>query len=404
MQWKKRRQTEEERISAKRTKLDPDQGNSAAHKPDEGAKVEEALTRSQIKNRKKKEKKVKERDEKELNGVEKKPTNDGKDTTDETLPIAEINRVGTSRPLEEPSTKQATPSHHFKNPATSPAPIRLQTNGIKPSPSPSTSTQPRSPPHQVPIISSPAPPDLPTPDSVDDLRARLATRISQARIARKAIGTAVKGAPQTREAILQARARRKAKVEEKIKAKKAASKLVTEVKEESASEDEVVDTRLVFGTVQLSGTEIDVGKGEVKPAKKVKGPSDAKGRLQHLLARERRLSALPVEKVAKAEEQDRWHHALLSARGEKDLNDVGLLKKTIARKEAGKRKSKREWDARSATVDKAQRDRQQKREANLAKRRDEKGKKGKKIGGGKGKVIKKKRPGFEGGRVKFGKK
>jgi hypothetical protein len=375
--------------------------------------MEEALTRRQIKNRKKKEKKVKERYEKAVDGVEKRPTNDGKDTTDESLPIAKVNRVSISRALEEPSTNQATPSHCSKNnPATSPAPIWLQTNGIKPSPSPSTSTQPCSPPHQVPIISSPAPPDLRTPDSVDDLRARLATRISQARMARKAIGTAVEGAPKTREAILQARARRKAKVEEKIKAKKAASKLVTEGKEESASEEEVVDTRLVFGKVELSRTEIDVGKGEVKPAKKVKGPSDAKGRLQHLLAHEERLSALPIEKAAKAEEQDRWHHALLSTRGEKHLNDVNLLKKTMARKEAGKCKSKREWDARSAAVDKAQRDLQQKREENLAKRRDEKGKKGKKagggkgkkVGGGKGKVIKKKRPGFEGGRVKVGKK
>jgi Surfeit locus protein 6 len=374
------------------------------------------LTRSQIKNRKKKEKKVKEREEKEAHGVEQNAINGEKDTTEEPSQIAKVNGLGISKgkPLEEPSTNQATVLHQSKNnPTTSPTPIRLQTNGIKPSPSPSISTQPHSPPHQVPIISSPAPPDLPTPDSIDDLRARLATRISQARIARKAIGTAVKGAPQTREAILEARARRKAKVEEKIKAKKAASKLVTEVKkeeEESTSEDEVLDTGLVFGKVQVSGTEIDVGKGEVKLAKKFKGPSDAKGHLQHLLAREQRLSTLPAEKAVKAEEQDRWHHALLSTRGEKHRNDVGLLKKTIVRKEAGKRKSKREWDARSAAVDKAKEDRQRKREENLAKRRDEKGKKGgnkqkgKKVGGGKGKVIKKKRPGFEGGRVKFGKR
>jgi Surfeit locus protein 6 len=400
--------------------LDPDRGNSAAHKPEETIAAEDGtadneagLTRSQIKNRKKKEKKAKEREDKGANGIEDKATNRKTDT--KTKESAKVNGVGISnaKPLEDPSTNQP-PLHHSKNdPTTLPTTIRFQTNGIKPSPSPSIPSQPHSPPHRVPIISSPAPPDLPTPDSVEDLRARLATRISQARIARKAIGTAVKGAPQTREAILQARARRKAKVEEKIKAKVAASKLVTEVKkeeDESSSEDEVVNTRLVFGKVQLSGTEIDVGKGEVKPTTKSKGPSDAKGRLQHLLAREQRLSGLPAEKAAKAEEQDRWHHALLSTRGEKHRNDIGLLKKTIARKEAGKRKSKREWDARSAAVDKAKNDKQQKREENLAKRRDEKGKKGgknqkgKKVGGGKGKVIKNKRPGFEGGRVKFGRK
>jgi hypothetical protein len=373
------------------------------------------LTRSQIKNRKKKEKREKEREGKGVNGIEEKATNGETDTATEELAKVNGVRISKAKPLEQPSTNHTPLDLSKTGPRTSPNVIRLQTNGIKPSPSPSIHSQPRSPPHQAPIISSPAPPDLPTPPLVEDLRARLATRISQARIARKAIGTAVKGAPQTREAILEARARRKAKVEEKIRAKKLAAKLGTEVKKEeeeegSTSENEVVNTGLIFGKVQLSGTEIDVGKGEVKPTKKSKGPSDAKGYLQHLLARQERLAALPTEKAAKAEEQDRWHHALLSTRGEKNRNDIGLLKKTIARKEAGKRKSKKEWDARSAAVGKARSDKQRKREENLAKRRDEKGKKGKKEkgkkpgGGGKGKVIKKKRPGFEGGRVKFGRK
>jgi Surfeit locus protein 6 len=120
------------------------------------------------------------------------------------------------------------------------------------------------------------------------------------------------------------------------------------------------------------GTEIDTGKGEARPAQKFKGPSDTMGRLQHLLAREQQLSALSTEKAAKAEEQGRWHHALLSTRVEKHRNDIGLLNQIIARNETGKRRSKREWDARSTAVNKANKDRQHKREENLAKRKNEK--------------------------------
>ena len=83
---------------------------------------------------------------------------------------------------------------------------------------------------------------------------------------------------------------------------------------------------------------------------------------------------------------------------------MGLLKKTIARKEREKKKSKQEWGERLARVDKAREDRQKKREENLAKRRNEKGGKGKKAVKTKKPVVKKKRPGFEGGRMKIGRK
>lgn len=180
--------------------------------------------------------------------------------------------------------------------------------------------------------------------------------------------------------------------------------------DDESSDDEIMDMDgMSFGRVMIGDTEIDAGKGEIKNVRKKKGPSDAKGRLQHLISKEERLSKLDPSKALKAIENDRWHHALLSSRGEKVKDDMSLLKKTIARKEREKKKSKREWDERLARVEKSKEDRQRKREENIAKRKEEKGGKSK-SGGGKKVVkskkpfVKKKRPGFEGGRMKIRRK
>jgi len=323
-----------------------------------------------------------------------------------TIPLEKVNGVPSAEKQSVPSKSMPNGTADVTGTAKpkSNTPIRTVslTNGIKTSPSPSTNA-PRSP--SVPIISSPAP-EIPSPSSIAELRARLAARISQARTARKAVGTSVPGAPKTREAILQARAKRKARVEEKIRAKKEQQKqsTTTDTVKEESSDDEIVESGLKFGRVMVDDAEIDAGKGEIKISKKRKGPSDAKGQLGHLIAREERLAKMDPEKKEKAIENDRWHHALLSARGEKVRDDSTLLKKTIARKEREKKKSKREWEDRLAKVEKSKEDRQRKREENLAKRREEKGKKGKKVVKSKKPLVKKKRPGFEGGRVKFGKK
>jgi hypothetical protein len=439
VQWKKRRQTDEGRKAAKRTKLDPDQGNSAA---DERLKPldkegEHELTRSQIKNRKKKEKKLKAKDARKEEKASGKTENETNGEKSMSAKAVKQKSSSSPKPNSLPSSKikPKPPSTETVKAASSspPPPPKLDgittiatvpptqrtpslANGIKHSSSPSLHSNPHSPPTTVPTISSPAPEPLPHATSIEDLRARLTARISQARVARKAVGTSVPGAPQTREAILQARAKRKAKVEEKIKAKKAAALATAkeagvDLKKEDdqgSSEDEIVNMGLTFNKVHVNGTEIDIGKSQVKPLKKQKGASDAKGQLNHLLARESRLSKLAPENAERAIEHDRWHHALLASRGEKDKNDIGLLKKTIVRKERAKRKSKREWDARVAAVERGKVERQRRREENIAKRREEKGGKkggGKKAGGkGKKKGVVKKRPGFEGGRVKFGRK
>jgi hypothetical protein len=394
------------------------------------------FTRSQIKNRAKKTKKLRTleaantKQNKEDTQLESKATLEthSNGPTTEQRPVVNGTHVHVhdtngiesrkedSTATSSKSTKPNGNPSNAENPSSKvngtrlPSTPRILSNGIKSSPSPSSTSTTRSP--SVPIISSPVP-EQPSPSSIAELRAKLAARISQARVARKAIGTAVPGAPQTREAILEARAKRKAIVDAKILGKKEAKKEllkatqpIPEIKEESSEDEMVVDSSLSFGRVMVNDTEIDAGKGEVKLAKKrVKGPSDPKGRLQHLKAREKRVSQMDSEKAEKAIENDRWHHALLSARGEKVKDDVSLLKKTISRREREKKKSKREWDDRIAKVEKGKEDRQRKRDENIAKRREDKGRKGKKVvKPKKGFNAKKKRPGFEGGRIKVGRK
>lgn len=173
--------------------------------------------------------------------------------------------------------------------------------------------------------------------------------------------------------------------------------------EDSSSEDEIDGSGLTFSRVISGDAEIDAGRGLVKSQKKVRGASDPKSRLEHLNAKAEKLAKMDPEKAERAKENDRWHHALLAAKGEKLKDNPALLKKTITRREREKKKSKREWDERLAKVERDKEERQRKRDENIAKRREDKGKKGKKSKGKKP-VVKKKRPGFEGGRVKFSRK
>jgi hypothetical protein len=63
-----------------------------------------------------------------------------------------------------------------------------------------------------------------------------------------------------------------------------------------------------------------------------------------------------------------WDKALQKAQGGKVLDDERLLKKTVKRNDAQKRKSAAAWAERVGAVEKAKAERQQARKANLAKR------------------------------------
>lgn len=85
-----------------------------------------------------------------------------------------------------------------------------------------------------------------------------------------------------------------------------------------------------------------------------------------------------------------WSSALQRAEGVKVRDDLGMLQKSLKKKEHRKKMSKKRWDERTAALEKKMSDKQQKRQENLKARREAKlEKKGKKLKN-KGHIV----PGF----------
>ncbi|KAF8424118.1 surfeit locus protein 6-domain-containing protein [Tirmania nivea] len=284
------------------------------------------------------------------------------------------------------------------------------------------------------------------PDSIIDMRARLAARIAVLRAARKAIGTnplsdgdEAHAPPRSRQELMEARAKKEAlRKAKKAEARKAAQ---LDAKEKAKAAMAVPNTNGIvasssrgtsvdgfaspapivggssysFGKVLFDdGGALEAGLGGVSisrpgAGKKRKGPGggDAKALLEQVKRKKARLEEMDEEKRGRVEESERWGKALSRVNGEKVRDDEKLLKKTVKRVEEKKRKSEREWNDRKESVEKAKAMKQKKREENLAKRKEQKkaGKGGKKVlkKGGKmsmnrgGNKKRGSRPGFEGG-------
>jgi hypothetical protein len=125
----------------------------------------------------------------------------------------------------------------------------------------------------------------------------------------------------------------------------------------------------------------------VHAPRKHKGPVDPKSALKAAAARAARLEGMTEAQREAARRRTAWAAAAARVRGEKALHlddaDPALLRKTVKRRERAKAKGEREWKAREEGVKRAGEARQRKREENLAKRREEKGGKGKGKGAGK---------------------
>ncbi|KAK7076485.1 surfeit locus protein [Halocaridina rubra] len=67
-----------------------------------------------------------------------------------------------------------------------------------------------------------------------------------------------------------------------------------------------------------------------------------------------------------------WSSALQKAQGEKVRDDVGMLQKSLKKKQKRKELSKKKWEERTAAVDKKMQDRQTKRRENIKTRKDAK--------------------------------
>ncbi|KAK5201105.1 hypothetical protein LTR16_003811 [Cryomyces antarcticus] len=256
-----------------------------------------------------------------------------------------------------------------------------------------------------------ATPKLPKIDP-EVLKARLQARIEELRARRKADGP--NGQPaRNRQELLDARRkkeeqrrqhkkelRHKAKEEERLAAEGSHSPLSIDIfSPRSPAPIDEQPNNFSFGRVAFQdGAEADASLTNLIDRKPKKGPQDPRTALQAANTRASRLAGLDDAKRADIAEKDLWLNAKKRAHGERVRDDTSLLKKTLKRKEKAKGKSEREWDERIDGVKKGQEIRQKQREANLAKRKEEKGMKGKGASKGKGKMGKKGkgRPGFEG--------
>lgn len=254
---------------------------------------------------------------------------------------------------------------------------------------------------------------LPNIDQAE-LQERLRKRIEELRARRKADGDGGKPAKSRQELLEQRRKkeeqrkahkkelRRQAKEDEAQKREEqlrgSGSPLSTDVFSRASprpQENSFSFSRLAFE----DGTAADASLTELHDPRKRKGPQDPRTALQAAEKKQARLSGLDAAKRADIDEKDMWLNAKKRAHGERVRDDTSLLKKALKRKEKDKNKSEKAWNERQATVVQGKQMKDKKREANLAKRRDEKGsKKGGKKPAGKGSGGGKKKPraGFEG--------
>lgn len=249
-------------------------------------------------------------------------------------------------------------------------------------------------------------------ENLKKLREKLSAKINVLKEKRKAPGTKVAGAPQSREQILAERKKREElKRQEKLKRSREELEGDSDSNSESESEDEdkkdVEDKSVLFGNIVFNdGSRVTSDLTKLRSTvekKKAKGPAnnDLKAHLNKLEQKKRKLDQLSPEDKVKQTEKDKWQRVMAQAEGVKLKDDEKLLKKAIKRKEKQKLKSEIEWKERKQTVKDTVAARAKRREENLKSRRENKGKKSKqqpKLRKFTGVVNKaaKKRAGFEG--------
>ncbi|RLV89446.1 Ribosomal RNA-processing protein 14 [Spathaspora sp. JA1] len=247
-------------------------------------------------------------------------------------------------------------------------------------------------------------------EKLSNLREKLAGKINNLKEKRKALGTKVNGAPQSREQILSER-KRKAELK-----KRKHQELDDEESDESDNEmsgsdvEQESEKSVLYGNIVFEdGSQVTSDLTKFRNSaekKKLKGPAnnDLKAHLLKLEQKKKRLADMTPEDQAKQQEKDKWQRVLAQAEGIKVKDDEKLLKKAIKRKDKQKLKSEIEWKERKQIVKDTVSARAKRREENLKSRRENKGKKSKnqpklkKFTGivNKSAQSKKKRAGFEG--------
>ncbi|PRT55452.1 Ribosomal RNA-processing protein 14 [Wickerhamiella sorbophila] len=228
---------------------------------------------------------------------------------------------------------------------------------------------------------------------IEELRKKLADKITEMKIRRKAPGTNAPGAPKNREELLAARKQRQDIKKRKWDETDAASDGENIDENHSLAED--VDTperasneeTIIFGQIKL-GDGNKLGLNLSADEQKVLKRRNAADQLRVLESRKAKISSLPEAKQTEIANKAQWSRAILQSEGAKVRDNEKLLKKTVKQQQRRKLKSELQWKDRLDTVAKGIASREAKRNANLAARKEAKFSKGKK--------KKPKRAGFEG--------
>lgn len=226
---------------------------------------------------------------------------------------------------------------------------------------------------------------------IDELRKRLADKITEMKIKRKAPGTNAPGAPRNREELLAARKQRQDVKKRKWDDTEVGSD--TEVGDESqppvgeADKPPKAQDNISFGQIKL-GDGNKLGLGLTADEQKNIKRRNAADQLRVLENRKAKISALSEDKQTEIANKAQWSRAILQTEGAKVRDNEKLLKKTVKQQQRQKLKSELEWKDRLDNVAKGIASREAKRNANLAARKESKFSKGKK--------KKPKRAGFEG--------
>ncbi|KAJ1979142.1 hypothetical protein H4R34_002940 [Dimargaris verticillata] len=164
----------------------------------------------------------------------------------------------------------------------------------------------------------------------------------------------------------------------------------------------VVEEAVDYGKLEFMASDDDTTTLSAHISKPKKNKKSAVQALREAEAKKQALEALAnedQEAYKAAKEKDAWNRAMELAEGNKVRDNIKLLKKTVKRTQAKKRKSENEWKEREKQVAMDKAKRQKQRNENLKARAN--GKKDPK--GGKKAAKPKQRPGFE-GTARFAKK
>lgn len=259
--------------------------------------------------------------------------------------------------------------------------------------------------------------------NLETLRSKLQAKIQDMKEKRRAPGTRAKGAPSSREAIIEERKRKLDLRKQKKESQKQQNNKSGD-ESESDEDDSDIETQqptkkakvdvdpsdIMFQNIEFDdGNKVTSNLQHLRRGPKKKGPAknDIRAHLKLLEAKKAKLQSKEEMDQVNAKEKEKWQRAMLQAEGIRLKDDEKLLRKALKRKEAKKRRSAQEWKDRKLAVKSSKAEKQKRRDENLQIRKQNKGvkrsKQQKMKSTYKGNSTTVKRAGFE-GRLKSGKK